>query len=203
MPAPKDPKKYEEWKRNMSNSLKGKNRGEDNPFYGKSHSDEFKSKMSDIMSGSNNPFYGKSHSEQSRQKMSDYGKGKRKGEDNPFYGKSHSDETKNLISASRIGKYSGKDHPNYKDGSHISPYGREFTAGLKEQIRERDDHMCVLCGAKVADKSGNKLHVHHIDFSKDNHSLDNLISVCNVCHKDIHNGHVIVYSPTIWEENIH
>ena len=52
-------------------SLKGRNVGEKNSFYGKTHSIEFKQELSKKWSGKNNPFYGSS----------------RKGADNPFYGK--------------------------------------------------------------------------------------------------------------------
>jgi hypothetical protein len=52
-------------------TLKGKRTGKDNPFYGKTHTDEFKQNLSTKWSGGNNPFYGSS----------------RKGILNPFYGK--------------------------------------------------------------------------------------------------------------------
>lgn len=52
-------------------TLKGRNAGKDNPFYGRQHTQEFKDQLSEKWSGKNNPFYGSS----------------RKGELNPFYGK--------------------------------------------------------------------------------------------------------------------
>jgi len=44
-------------------------------------------------SGSKNGFYGKSHTQETKEKISDNRKGKCTGEDNPFYGKTHSKET--------------------------------------------------------------------------------------------------------------
>lgn len=48
--------------------------GEDNPFYGKRHTEESKKKMSEstvgVYVGENNPMYGKHHTEETRDKMS-------------------------------------------------------------------------------------------------------------------------------------
>lgn len=46
------------------------------------------------MSGNNNPFYGKRHSQESKEKMSKWHCENSKGENNPFYGKKHSDDAK-------------------------------------------------------------------------------------------------------------
>ena len=48
--------------------------------------------------GENNPFFGKKHSEETKEKMSENKKGKYEGELNPFYGKNHSEETKEKLS---------------------------------------------------------------------------------------------------------
>jgi len=98
----------EETKKKISESLKGKFSGENNPFYGEDHS------------GEKNPFYGKHHREESKLKISQSNKGKsawnkgqalseeaRKnmsknhadfsGENNPFAGKTHSEETRKKL----------------------------------------------------------------------------------------------------------
>ena len=69
--------------------------------------------QSENTKGENNPFYGKHHTDEAKQKMSEHAKGKYCGEDNPFYGKHHTDETKQKISESRKGKYCGEDSPNF------------------------------------------------------------------------------------------
>ena len=51
-------------------------KGENNPFFGKHHSEESRRKMSESLSGENHPFFGKHHSEESRRKMSEAHKGK-------------------------------------------------------------------------------------------------------------------------------
>ena len=62
-------------------------RGENNPFYGKTHSKDFKDKQrekfKEEFKGKGNPMYGKGH--------------KISGEKNGFYGKNHTEETINRI----------------------------------------------------------------------------------------------------------
>lgn len=77
------------------------NHGENNPMYGKHHSEETISKikgvLSDILSGENNPMYGKHHSKETCDKISALNTGKFVGKNNPMYGKHHSEETKRKI----------------------------------------------------------------------------------------------------------
>jgi len=67
--------------------------GENNPFYGKKHSEESKKKMGGAVvdyTGVNNPFYGKRHKKESIDTMKEKLSEKFSGSGNPFYGKSHS-----------------------------------------------------------------------------------------------------------------
>lgn len=53
--------------------------------------------------------------------------------------------------------------------------------GIRKRVYQRDGHRCVMCGKK------GKLHAHHIvpvKISKDN-SLNNLVSVCETCHRKL------------------
>jgi hypothetical protein len=85
-----------------SEKSKYKISGENNPFYGKTHSTDTKLKISNankLKIGELNPFYGKTHSEETKEKLSIIGKylhetGKNKG----FLGKKHSEETKKKMS---------------------------------------------------------------------------------------------------------
>lgn len=66
-----------------------------------------------------------------------------------------------------------------KDGGplkYLNPYPIEF-AKIKKYIKERDNFVCILC----ASVSG-KLHVHHIDYNKQNNQEENLITLCFRCH---------------------
>lgn len=80
----------------------------------------------------------------------------------------------------------GKDNPNWRIGMGIEPYTVGFTPFLKEQVRKRDGYKCCLCG-----QSDNRaLSVHHIDGSKGNHDMSNLISLCQACHIRVHQQHI-------------
>jgi hypothetical protein len=68
--------------------------------------EEFSKMRSLAMSGDQNPLYGKTHSEESRKKISESLKGKFKGDQNHFYGKTHSEETRKKISESKRGEKS-------------------------------------------------------------------------------------------------
>lgn len=77
--------------------------GELNPMYGKR--------------GENNPNYGRHHSEEAKKKMSESLKGKMTGENAPMYGKHRSEETKRKISCKAKERYKDKtNNPNY--GNH-------------------------------------------------------------------------------------
>ena len=54
--------------------------------------------------GEDNPFYGKKHTEETRKKISESRKGKYVGENSPLFGKKLSEETKEKISKSNKGK---------------------------------------------------------------------------------------------------
>lgn len=88
-------------------------KGDKNPFYGKTHtndtknkiseyrtgttaSDETKALMSSQRQGEKNGMYGKGHTEESRKKISETRKAKGyeiSGKNNPFYGKTHTKKT--------------------------------------------------------------------------------------------------------------
>lgn len=80
------------------------------------------------------------------------------------------------LSESRLGNA----NPNYIEGL-IREYPIEFNNILKESIRERDEHICQICG-KSQLENGKKLDVHHIDYDKYNLNPENLISLCMSCH---------------------
>ena len=93
---------------------------------GYKHSEEYKRKKSEQNKGENNPNYGKHHSEEARKKMSEARK-KYVGENHPMYGKHHSEETKKKMSEDRKGKpgMKGEKNPMYgkpawNKGGHLS-----------------------------------------------------------------------------------
>lgn len=77
-------KHSEEWKKQHSETLKGKYTKEKNPMYGKHHSEETKKKLSEIHQGKN-PHANKTEEEKEewRRKISESKKGRFTGEENP------------------------------------------------------------------------------------------------------------------------
>ena len=88
--------------RKMTDSLKGRFAGENNPMYGRHipHTEEWKQWASERFSGKGNPMYGVhlTISEERKKEMSI----QNSGTGNPFYGKRHSEETKQKIREKRI-----------------------------------------------------------------------------------------------------
>jgi len=77
-----------------------------------------------------------------------------------------------------------KKHPRYIDGS-AGIYPKEFNDELKEQIRQRDNYICQNCGMTEEEHLivfGEVLHIHHIDYNKQNCKQKNLITLCNHCN---------------------
>ena len=97
------------------------------------HTDDTKKALSDLYKGENNPFYGKHHTEETRKRISEKIKSERCGENNPMYGKHLSKEHKQKISE----KLSGENNPMYGKKGILSPnYGKTFTEEHKKKISE-------------------------------------------------------------------
>ena len=75
-------------------------------------------------------------------------------------------------------RMSGEGSSLWKGGKSFEPYPISFNNSLKRTIRERDDNKCVICNQEGT----GLLHVHHIDYDKNNCSESNLISLCMGCH---------------------
>lgn len=134
----------EETKNKISNSLKG----ELNPFYGKTHSEEQKQKWRESRKGVNGPAYG------------------RTGEKHPMYNKHHTEEAKKRISEALKGntyQKTGEDNPNSKI-IYCIELDKKFygikNAGRELGIAPQSITACVNKRRKSAgkDKNGNSLH---------------------------------------------
>ena len=78
-------------------------------------------------------------------------------------------------------KFAGEGNPMWQGGIANNPYPSEWSKRLKEFIRDRDNHECQLCNIKD-EYLDRLLHVHHIDYNKENSKEENLISLCHKCH---------------------
>jgi hypothetical protein len=76
----------------------------------------------------------------------------------------------------RIGELSSQ----WNNGSSSEIYPLKFLQE-RESIRERDGHKCQICGCPETE-CNSKLHVHHIDYNRENYAKINLISLCSSCH---------------------
>ena len=56
-------------------------------------------------------------------------------------------------------------------------YPKEWTTALRRFIKQRDSYLCCLCN------SPKNLHVHYIDYNKNNCNHSNLITLCRPCLK--------------------
>jgi len=85
------------------------------------------------------------------------------------------------------GEFSGPNNINFK-GGHLPYYGPNWRL-QRRKARARDNHTCQRCGITKTEL-GRELDVHHIipfrtfgvDRYQEANQLDNLISLCNVCH---------------------
>jgi len=79
----------------------------------------------------------------------------------------------------------GEKGRNYINGSSFIDYPIEFNTELKDKIKQRDGHYCVLCGINEKEhklKYNKKLTIHHIDYNKQNCKENNLITLCEQCN---------------------
>ncbi len=79
----------------------------------------------------------------------------------------------------------GETNPNWQEGISKLPYAFEFDKILKESIRKRDNYQCLNCGMTEEEHIivwGEVLHVHHIDYNKQNCKEDNLATTCRSCN---------------------
>jgi 5-methylcytosine-specific restriction endonuclease McrA len=135
------------------------------------HSDEERKKRSKRMIG-NKIWLGRRHSEISKKKMRDYAIsiGRIPA---TMRGKNHTDACKLKMSIDRMGEKSV-----LWRGGH-SEYAVGWTITYKKLIRKRDGYNCCICGKEPGYKAND---VHHIDYNKNNHSPNNLITLCKTCH---------------------
>lgn len=98
-------------------------------------------------------------------------------------------EHRNKISQSMIERWKagvfdihrGSNNKNWKPD--ITKHPKEFNTNLKNFIRERDGHICQICGDDLV---GKRQPVHHIDGVKSHNEHDNLILLCSPCHCKVH-----------------
>ena len=80
----------------------------------------------------------------------------------------------------------GEPIPEGKDYQHGEMYGHY---NVRQYVLWRDGYTCQCCGAHGSKKKEVKLHVHHLESRKTGgNAPNNLITLCEACHKAYHNG---------------
>ncbi|MBR4152304.1 MAG: GIY-YIG nuclease family protein [Selenomonadaceae bacterium] len=126
------------------NALARNMSGENNPMYGKHHTDEAKAAMSAKLSGENAPNYGKHLSDDTCAKIAIALSGEKNpnyGKPSPFKGKKHTDETLAKMSVAHSGEkngFFGKKHTEEaKAQMRQSHLGKKHTEETKALMREK------------------------------------------------------------------
>lgn len=78
-------------------------------------------------------------------------------------------------------KMSGENCHLWRGGISFEPYGLEFNQKLRNEIRSRDNQVCMNCGIH-REKVDRVLCVHHVNYDKSCNIKENLITVCLPCH---------------------
>jgi len=131
-------------------------------------SDEHRHKLSIAMLGNRNQEI--SHSDETKLKIGRAMRGNKS-----TLGKVYGEQTKLRDSLAK----SGEKNPAWQGGVSFLPYTPEWTMEIKRVVLDRDDNCCQLCERKPPVI---KLHIHHIDYRKENCETDNLICLCHSCH---------------------
>lgn len=85
------------------------------------------------------------------------------------------------VRAKKSAAKQGPKHPRWLGGISREPYGWEWNAELREEVRRRDGYQCQLCGVSQ-EECAKALAVHHIDYCKKNSDPVNLVTLCRRCH---------------------
>lgn len=107
----------------------------------------------------------------------------KKGKQHPNFGKIGYWRNKKNPAQSKRTK--GKNAPNWIDGRSYKKYPIKFNDKLRNIIRKRDNYICQNCGMtkqkhfKIYERN---LHIHHIDYNRNNCRYNNLITLCFGCN---------------------
>lgn len=126
-----------------------------------------------------NNMKGRKHEEESKRKIREHCKGGNK----TSFIKNHVPWSKGI----KRPDITGHKNPNWQGGKSRQGYNRrEFNKWIKNEILERDNYSCKICG--VNKDLFIPLDIHHSDQDKNNNKHENLITLCHICHAKIHNN---------------
>lgn len=180
--------------------------GDKHYLFGKSQPEEVSEKIRIANSGGNHWNYGNITPQESKDKMS-----------KSHMGKTFNQQTKNIISQNSLKMWenpklhenmskriSGSGNPMWQGGTSFAPYCPKFDENKREEIRNKYNRKCIICGKNECDNIYNngkqiKLTVHHVDYNKlqgcEGH-IWKLAPLCLICHLKTN------ASRKIWEQKI-
>jgi len=89
------------------------------------------------------------------------------------------------LAGAPIGFHKGDKNANWKGGKFEYPNHSEMKRARLKKLKQVN-YVCKICRGKATE-------VHHLDKTKTNHTLPNLIAVCHRCHKAyFHSKHDVV-----------
>ena len=107
-----------------------------------------------------------------------------------LYGADRAMGIREEMSVSRVGMNLGDENPNWRDGASALPYSCDFSRARKQNIKDRDGHVCQLCGIDELLTLEKTLFIHHIDYDKMHSDEENLIALCNACNSKVNGDRV-------------
>ena len=75
----------------------------------------------------------------------------------------------------------GEDAQTWQGGIAHAPYPDDWNGSLRDTMRTRDRHRCVIC-KEMARQGRRDLSVHHINYDKKNSAWANLVTLCGSHH---------------------
>ena len=100
----------------------------------------------------------------------------------------HTPETiAKITAANRQNARSGPANHAWEGGKSFEPYDERFSRAVKRAVLLRDGYRCQDCGTPIGRRRGHRrANIHHIDFTKSNTELANLVALCVPCHARRH-----------------
>lgn len=194
MPLPKDPEKAALWRKKQRQAQVGKsrNKGEDNPFFGKHHTDEVKEMIRRRLKGKKRS----PRSEAWCKKISLAKKGIKGPEEN--FGIYHKSGKRPWVKIDN----KGENNPKWKGG--ITPEHKRIRKSpemsvWRNNVFERDCYSCQYCGY---DK-GHIIRAHHIfpfaEYPDLRFVVENGVTLCERCHILAHETEINPIQETLLE----
>lgn len=95
-----------------------------------------------------------------------------------------------------------------KSSIHGTEYDKYYKRKFKpiwDQVWKRDKNTCYYCGFKAQ----NFQEIHHLNDDHEDNSMDNLVTVCPLCHQNFHldtvsntNGGKIIWLPELCQQDL-